>query len=75
MRFLGRLLPLLALALPSLASAAEGVRPWHEGTVAGDDVRAGAPLVTHVTVVLCDGDQLACGEGAGRPGDLEKNLY
>ncbi len=37
---------------------------------------AAAPLVVYVTVPLCDSAQIDCGSTlAGRPGDLEHNLY
>ena len=39
-------------------------------------VAAGKPLVVHVVVPLCSNQQIDCGASwAGRPGDLDKNLY
>jgi hypothetical protein len=56
-----------AAAEPSLADAAPSLAA---------EVRAGHPLVTYVVVPLCDSDQINCGSAvAGRPADLEHNLY
>lgn len=39
-------------------------------------VAQGKPLVVHVIVPLCANSQIDCGaQWAGKPGDLEKNLY
>ncbi|MEQ9325198.1 MAG: hypothetical protein RIF41_38890 [Polyangiaceae bacterium] len=45
-------------------------------TVLTARVRAGEPIVVHVTVALCDNAQIACGSGGlGSPGNLRSNLY
>jgi hypothetical protein len=39
-------------------------------------VKAGRPLVVRIFVPLCSNDQIDCGAPvAGKPGDLDKNLY
>lgn len=36
----------------------------------------GEPITVHVTVALCDNEQIACGDGGlGNPGNLHSNLY
>jgi hypothetical protein len=73
-----RLLPAIvaaSLALcPALAAAAPTLDQAFPAIAA--DVAAGRPLVVHVVVALCSNEQIDCGSGiAGRPGDLEHNVY
>ena len=45
-------------------------------TVLTARVRAGEPIVVHVTVALCDNAQIACGSGGlGSPGNLRSVSY
>ena len=68
-------LPLIAWGVVLLGTpAAAEEAPWREHLEA--KVRAGDPVVVHVTVALCDNDQIACGGGGlGSPGNLRSNLY
>ncbi len=60
----------LVTALAPLTASAEPA-----GTVR-EAVAAGKPLVAHVVVPLCSNQQIDCGAPwAGRPADLDKNLY
>jgi hypothetical protein len=70
------LLFVLALALTCKpARAAEETPDWDRARVAAD-LRAGKPLVVHVTVALCSNRQIDCGSGiAGRAGNLSHNVY
>ena len=74
-------LPRAALAQPASASQAAPPRPsappWSDADPRiAADVRAGRPLVIAVVVPLCDGALIDCGSRpAGRPGDLDTNLY
>jgi hypothetical protein len=70
--------PLFA-ALAALALAALSPAPAAADVTSADvaaSVRAGHPLVVHVTVPLCSNAQIDCGSAvAGRPADLEHNVY
>lgn len=71
----------LALAAPSIAradaakEATPADKPWADEALAAR-VRERGRLLIHVYAPLCDNDQIVCGsEAAGRPRDLDKNLY
>lgn len=68
-RFTCLSMALLTVLAPLTASAES------TGTVRAA-VAAGKPLLTHVLVPLCSNQQIDCGASwAGRPADLDKNLY
>ncbi len=68
-----RLCALWALLCGS--AEADPDKPWEPSKVRAD-LQAGRPLVVHVTVALCSNEQIDCGsQVAGRPGDLDKNIY
>lgn len=73
---LRRLLP-VAIACLATASSARAEDGWATRFPAVKAALAdGAPLVVHVIVPLCHEDQVRCGGGrAGKPRDLERNLY
>lgn len=63
-----------AMLSASRPTAADDEAPWRAAL--GERVRAGEPVVVHVTVALCDNAQIACGSGGlGSPGNLRSNLY
>jgi hypothetical protein len=65
----GLIIGLVTALVPLIASAEPA------GTVR-EAVAAGHPLVTHVVVPLCSNQQIDCGAPwAGRPADLDRNLY
>jgi hypothetical protein len=78
---LARALVLLVVGfLPALAAPPAGAGPappWFAAAPAARrDVARGAPFVTLVIVPLCDDALIDCGSRlAGRPADLEHNLY
>ena len=75
---LARLAILAALLLFVADARAEApAHPWSEvDPHVATDIAAGHPLVTLVVVPLCSNEQIDCGSPiAGRPGDLEHNLY
>src|SRR5215468_7908259 len=67
------LLPFLAAALLAAPADAEPPLAAEPSPVT---VRALKPLVVYVVVPLCSNAQIDCGSPvAGRPGDLEHNVY
>src|SRR5690242_5616989 len=74
-----RILSLAMVALPSRGASADGADGAGWSAVdaqIGADVREGRPLVVLVVVPLCHNDQINCGSAiAGRPRDLEHNIY
>jgi hypothetical protein len=66
-----------ALVLLTTKAAWADELPWSAANEhVAADLGAGAPLVLHVVVPLCDSRQIACGKGgAGNPRDLDRNLY
>ncbi len=64
---------ILSILVVPLRARAEP--PGWAASVAGE-VKAGKPIVLHVTVPLCSNDQIDCGSSiAGKPGELEHNVY
>lgn len=62
------------LSSSSSSATADGDARWRAALA--ERVRAGEPVVVHVTVALCDNAQIACGSGGlGSPGNLRSNLY
>jgi hypothetical protein len=73
MKPLPALAALLAAVLLVAPAAGDPSPPPAPGLAA---VQAGEPLVVYVVVPLCSNAQIDCGSSiAGRPGDLEHNVY
>jgi hypothetical protein len=71
-----RPLAFAALIAASLASSLVAPPLSAEPRSVAIEVRAGKPLVVYVVVPLCSNDQIDCGSAiAGRPADLEHNVY